>query len=311
MDLLYNFHFIRPLWLLLIPLAVLLWWLWQQRSSALRGWQEQMDPELLRVLVVGQKPVNHRFAAWILVAWILTTIAVAGPTWRLEPNPFVGDAQPLMILLKADTSMLQPNLSPTRLERAQLKIADLAKLRKGQPLGLIAYAGSAHLVLPPTRDTEIVAEMAAELSPEIMPVQGDRVDLALQKAAKILKDQDSGGTVLVIADSATIDPNQLQKNLPAEMRLPVQFLALADPDSSETQSLRDAAKPLRATVQNISIDDEDITAITNLAERTAATSIVGESSRWQEAGYWLTPLLALIVAFSFRREKRITTEKNS
>ena len=59
---------------------------------------------------------------------------------------------------------------------ARLKIADFAAERTGQPLGLVAYAGSAHLVLPPTRDTSVVATMAAEISPAIMPKRGD--DLA-------------------------------------------------------------------------------------------------------------------------------------
>ena len=61
--------------------------------------------------------------------------------------------------------MESPDPAPSRIERAHLKIADLADIRKGQPLGLIAYAGSSHLVLPPTRDTAVVAQMAAEISP--------------------------------------------------------------------------------------------------------------------------------------------------
>ena len=47
-----NLHFIRPAMLLLIPLAVFVWWLWQRRSDPLRGWRAQMQPELLRALVV-------------------------------------------------------------------------------------------------------------------------------------------------------------------------------------------------------------------------------------------------------------------
>ena len=131
-----------------------------------------------------RESVTHGPARWLLVGWLLAVVAVAGPTWRLEPSPFADDATPLMILLKADISMETPDPAPSRLERARLKIADLAAARKGQPLGLIAYAGSAHLVLPPTRDTAVVAQMAAEISPEIMPVPGDRLDLALRKAAR-------------------------------------------------------------------------------------------------------------------------------
>ena len=81
-----------------------------------------------------------------------------------------------MLVLKAGETMDLADLAPSRMERARLKIADFAAERKGQPLGLVAYAGSAHLVLPPTRDTSVVAAMAAEISPAVMPEPGD--DLA-------------------------------------------------------------------------------------------------------------------------------------
>lgn len=298
-----SFHFIRPAWLLLIPLAAALWWFWQRRVDPLRGWREQMDSDLLEALVVGENASRDQASYGLLVAWILTTIAIAGPTWRPEPNPFATDAQPLVILLKASESMRLPLPSPSRLERAQLKIADLAQARKGQPLGLVAYAGSAHLVLPPTQDTSIVAQMAAEISPEIMPVPGDRLDLAIQKAGELLKEGLRGGSLLVIADSAETDPQMIAAANQSAGSPPVQLLALTGTDSPEIKSLRDVAQPLNAPVLELTADDGDINAIVNFTERNTAATIAGESSRWQEAGYWLTPLLALIVAFSFRRQK--------
>jgi len=204
--LLENFHFIRPGCLLLAPVAAGIGWLWVRQSDPLRGWREQIDPELLNALVVGRESMHRGPAIGLAVAWLLAIIGIAGPTWRLEPSPFSDDATPLMVLLKADASMDQPDPAPSRLERAQLKISDLADARKGQPLGLIAYAGSAHMVLPPTRDTAVVAQMAAEISPAIMPVPGDRLDLALREAVRVLADGDQGGCIVVLADSAAVDP---------------------------------------------------------------------------------------------------------
>ena len=105
-----------------------------------------------------------------------------------------------MVVLRAGESMDLDDMLPSRMERARLKVADFATARKGQPMGLIAYAGSAHLVLPPTRDTSIVASMAAEISPEIMPKLGDDLAAALQLADRTLGD--TRGTVVVVADDA-------------------------------------------------------------------------------------------------------------
>jgi Ca-activated chloride channel homolog len=301
-TLLHNFHFIRPGWLLLAPLALGLWWLWQRRSDPLRGWREQIAPELLEALVVGRESGHSGQARWLLVAWLVAVIASAGPTWRLEPNPFADDATPLMILLKADLSMMQPDPAPSRLERAHLKIADLSEARKGQPLGLMAYAGSAHLVLPPTRDTAIVAKMAAEISPEIMPTPGDRLDLALREAARVLAEGKQGGSIVVLADAVAAEPAALAA-LRKAISTPVQFLALNAPESSQHDSLRAAAKELGAEVEPFDVAGNDIAAIVRHAASAPTATRGQQGERWQEAGYWLAPLVGLVVLTSFRREE--------
>ncbi|UUO07188.1 VWA domain-containing protein [Blastopirellula sp. J2-11] len=301
-DALANFHFIRPAWLLLAPLAIGLWWLWLKSSEPLRGWRSQISPVLLKALTIGGHSAQGAFARWLLVGWLLAIVAIAGPTWRQEPSPFAEDSPPLMILLKADQTMAPANQQPTSLARAKLKIADLAEKRKGQPLGLIAYAGSAHLVLPPTQDTSVVSQMAAEISPEIMPAAGDRMDLAIQAAQQIMASEQTSGSFLVIADSVNADAAQLaaaQKSLAGNS---LQFLAIANNDPSKLQSIRNAAKMLNASVMELSADDTDIAAIVRNSERASYASVTGKETHWQEAGYWLVPWIALLMAFSFRRE---------
>lgn len=299
-----NFHFIRPGWLLLAPLAIGLWWLWQRRCDPLRGWREQIAPELLEALVVGRESGSQRLAQLVLVSWLVAIVAIAGPTWRLEPSPFADDATPLMILLKSDISMETQEPAPSRLERAQLKITDLAEARKGQPLGLIAYAGSAHLVLPPTRDTALVAQMAAEISPEIMPTPGDRLDLALLEANRILVEGQQGGSIVVMADAVNTDADALQA-VAKDLSVAVQFLAINTPKSSQNNSLRAGARTLNASVAALDVEgDDDVTAIARHAASAPLAQQGEQGERWQEAGYWLLPLLGMIIAVSFRREQQ-------
>ncbi|QDS91244.1 hypothetical protein EC9_54680 [Rosistilla ulvae] len=303
MGLLHNLHFVRPLALGMIPIAIAVWWYWQRQLDPLRGWRQQIDPDLLEALVDDRDAKRDPLRYAMLAAWIVAAIAIAGPTWKLEPNPFAEDAPPLVIVLKAGESMLKTNPSPSRMERAQLKIVDLAKARKGDPLGLLAYSGSAHLVLPPTQDTAVIGEMAAEISPDVMPVPGDRLDLAIAAAGGLLREQGSGGSLLVVADAAEIDPSEVAKAHRSIGSPPIEFLALTDPDSAETKTLRDVAAAIGGSVESLSIEDDDIQKILSFAQRRAAAGVSGESNRWQEAGYWLTPLLALFVAVSFRRQK--------
>lgn len=303
-ELISQFHFLRPAFLLLVPAAVGLWWLWRRVVDPLRAWRGQIEPDLLRALCVGGGSKPSVSAWWLLGGWVLAAIAIAGPAWRPEPSPFAEDASPLMILLKSDASMEAADPAPSRLDRAKLKIADLAQARKGQPLGLIAYAGSAHLVLPPTVDTAVVADMAAEISPAIMPEPGDRLDLALQRAASVLAQPGQGGSIVVLADSVEADAgilSEAQANCPFS----IQFLAMNAPDSSQAESLRASARALGAEVEPLTVNDDDIDAIVHRAAHSPRlrSGEGGEGGeRWQEAGYWLVPLLTIMALAGFRRE---------
>ena len=65
---------------------------------------------------------------------------------------------------------------------------------------------------------------------------------------------------------------------------------------------------MRAKVQPLSMDDEDISALIRLAARPSVAQSVAKSGEqgelWEEAGYWLTPLIALLLLSTFRRESQ-------
>ena len=221
MNVLDDFHFIRPAWLLLTPIVIWLWWTGATHKTALRGCARPWKAILLKVLTLGNDKRSQWCGVGLLTAWLLAVIAVAGPAWRPEPSPFADDPVPVMLVLKAGESMNQSDLLPSRMERAKLKIADFAALRKGQPLGLVTYAGSAHLVLPPTRDTSVVATMAAEITPAIMPKQGDNLAAALQLAELTLGN--AGGSIVVVADSVAEDTETKLAEFHAQSRVPIIF----------------------------------------------------------------------------------------
>jgi len=306
MEALAAFHFLRPQALLLAPLALGVWWWWRRGVDPLRGWRAQMAAALLAALVSGGGPRRLPRGSGLIAAWLIAVLALAGPSWRREPNPLAEDGPPLLILLKADAAMAERDPPPSPLERARLEIADIAAARKGQPLGLIAYAGSAHLVLPPTRDTAVVARMAAEISAEVMPVAGDRLDLALAEAARLLAASAPGGSVVVMADAVAADAAALRALHDAP---PAQFLALCAPGSGDCASLDAAARALDADVAPLDTGDADTRAIVRRSARTAAVRSDDETARWQDAGYWLLPPLALLVLGSFRRSQLAETPR--
>ena len=118
------------------------------------------------------------------VIWILAALALAGPAWDKEPAPFADDDAGLVVLLKVSGTMQATDVQPSRLARAKHKLRDLMQARKGLSTGLIAYSGSAHLVMPLTRDDRIVSAMVEDLTPELMPADGDALAEALEVQAR-------------------------------------------------------------------------------------------------------------------------------
>jgi Ca-activated chloride channel family protein len=203
-----------------------------------------------------------------------------------------------MLVVRVTPSMLSHDLQPTRLDRARLKIADLLEARKGAVTGLIAYAGSAHLVLPPTQDSALVNTMAAALKPEVMPRQdGDDLADAVQLADRSLAEGAQGGSIIVFADAAPGNPPLLKTGAP------VSLVALLPADRAGADpGLSAVVSAFNGRLVTLTPDGGDISGLAKaLAREGAPPPIAGEAPRWSEAGYWLTPLLALIALFWFRR----------
>ena len=296
-----NFHFLRPWGLLLGVPAIALWWFARQGADTTRRWRQVIDPELLKALVVGGTS-GPRFGPHdlLLLGWLVAAVAIAGPSWQREPSPFAETSAPVMIVLKVTPSMVTPDLAPTRLDRARQKIGDLLKVRDGMPAGLVAYAGSAHLVLPPTQDAGVVVGMAGALAPDIMPREGDRLGDAVTLAAKVLRDGGQGGSILVVAD--TVAPGQTEALRQIGGHPPIVFLAMAPPASVDADaSLEAAVSALDARKVETTIDNADVAAISRRLADAPGAAAASEVERWEEAGYWLVPLIALIGLLWFRR----------
>jgi len=96
--------------------------------------------------------------------------------------------------------MRSNDLQPTRLDRARFKILDLLALRTGARTGLIAYAGSAHIVVPPTKDIQVLKTFLESLDPAIMPQAGASAAGVLPLSLKLLGDETTSSTLLFVND---------------------------------------------------------------------------------------------------------------
>lgn len=296
-----EFHFLRPLLLWFVAPSLLIWLgLWRQQDNV-DSWAQVIDKHLLEHLIVGEsnrpklRPIHL-----LLLLWVVTSIVLAGPSWKTEPSPFADDEAGLIVLLKVSGTMLATDVQPSRLDRAKLKLRDLLEVREGAATGLIVYSGSAHLVMPLTRDDRIISAMVEDLTPDLMPEDGDALADAMRLAEQVLDDSGVPGSILVIADN--VSPAQVQLLTDAENAVPVQFLSVQAFGSFVDGGLEDAADSLGAAIVELAVEQTDIE---KLAQRAASSfksvSSVNEGERWIDAGYYFLPLLALMALMWSRR----------
>ncbi|WP_157505433.1 VWA domain-containing protein [Geminicoccus roseus] len=309
-----EFHLLRPWWLLALLPALLLAWEIGRRQDSARPWRGVIAPHLLQHLMVTQEQQGIRPWQVLLAAWCIAILALSGPTWRREPAPFAQDQAALMIAMKVTPSMLAQDIQPTRLERAAQKIKDLLALRPDAASGLVAYAGSAHLVMPLTRDADIVAGFAAELVPDVMPREGDAPAEAVALADQELKSSGQPGSILLVTDAVTPDQAEALRRIRENGGAPVHVLAVAagtevsvvggpPAPALDRAALQAAADAGGGGLTVVTPDPADVTALagevaTSLADVAGG---VDGGERWQDAGYWLVPLVVLLNLMWFRR----------
>ncbi len=292
------FHFIRPGWLLALLPAALLYWLLRRRADSARAWRGIVAPHLLAQLWRGEdKRSRLGPLEWIATGWVLAIIAIAGPSWRNEPSPFADDTAALAIVVRVAPSMETEDLQPSRLQRAVQKVHDLLQARGNAKTALIAYEGSAHLVMPPTSDSGIIDNFAQALAPQIMPVDGDAAAEALRLADRALA-QAGGGSILWITDSVAPEQSAALADWRSQSATALRLWPPLLP-GAERDTLEKAAQPARPKMQALAADDSDVAALARAA-KFADTSGAG-GSRPADGGYWLTPVLALMMLAFFRR----------
>jgi Ca-activated chloride channel family protein len=315
MSALTQFHFLRPDWLWLLLPALVIWWLMWRQQDQLRGWSRAIAPHLLPHLLLDGESAQGRIRPVHLlgIIWLLAIFALAGPSWQREAAPFAEEQSVLVILLKVTPSMQAGDVQPSRLRRAVYKIGRLLERRPDTRTALLAYAGSAHRVMPFTRDHALITQFAGELSPEVMPKPGEALVDAVALGNDLIRRSGQPGSMLLLADSVDLAQLDALKALRSQPGVPVQLWAIAagpevippvgTPPAPplDEERMRLAANALGGGLELISIDDSDVGAVERKLGRSLSSISKAEGQRWRDAGYWLVPLLVVLALFWFRR----------
>lgn len=324
----FNIEFVRPLWLVgLLPLAVCAWWLRQQKLST-SAWEKVVDPALQPHVLEPGTYSRRNGTWWLLLWWLIALITLAGPVWQEQEKPIFQAQQAQVVLFDLSASMVADDIKPSRLVRARFKLIDLLNNADGLQIALIAFTERPYVVSPLTEDANTIEAFVESLDPSIMPVQGSRIDLAIEKALELFEQANiSQGQIVLITDSevgakefnaATIAKESGHKlsviGVGTERGAPLrtengQFLQSASGSvvvpQLQTSALKSLARTGGGIYANISSGLQDIAALKRVQENLAVTEDAVEQQLTQK--YWVEfgsyAVLGLLIAalLLFRR----------
>ena len=177
---------LRPWFLLLFCLPLLLLALkWRDQRKG----QSLISSRLLGYLGVDPllKPQDFSYLklSLKLIVWALAIIAMAGPAHRQQSDLYEQD-ETWIWLMDVSQSMWADDTPPSRLIRSRYYLQQLLEQAQGRRIALIAFAGDAYVVSPPTDDADTLRYLLRELTPEVMPLQGSNPVAALQRGLSML-----------------------------------------------------------------------------------------------------------------------------
>ncbi|MGH8192824.1 MAG: VWA domain-containing protein [Woeseiaceae bacterium] len=322
-----DFHWLRPEWLLALPLIAVFAFLMARRRLAPGLWQRVVDPALAP-FVLTRLPAGSDRRWWLVLAGgTLASLSLAGPSWNRIEQPVFRSEQAIVIALDLSRSMDAEDVSPSRLTRARLKVLDILDSRESGQTALVVYSGSAFTVTPLTTDTDTIAALVGSLDTDIMPSGGSNPVSALEKGRRLLEQAgvSDGGILLITDGGASVEAERTAAEL-LDAGYTLSVLGVGTPDGApipehgggfvtdrtgrivvpklESAGLRSLADAGGGRFAVMTTDNRDIESLLSLSGGFAAAGESGDihaTDQWQEEGPWLLLLLVPLAALAFRR----------
>ena len=330
-QLMSDFHFIRPLWLLgIIPAALCLLMINKLAHQA-GNWSKVISAELLPFLMQsdaqGENRLTRSFMMGAAGCWLLFCLALAGPSWNQLPQPVHKEDAALVLMLDLSPSMLAEDVAPSRLIKARYKMIDILKARQQGFTGLVVYGGEAFTVSPLTEDGNTIISLIPTLHPGLLPVYGSNTEDGIDAAMDLIKNAGyQQADILLLTDGVSraafgdISSQLKSRNIRLHILgvgtaegAPIPMgnggfvkdkngsILLPKLDSSALRQLADLGGGKFVSMSN---DDSDINHLLQaVASDFPTTTEVRDQTFdvWEDYGYWLILLLLPLLLASFRK----------
>jgi Ca-activated chloride channel homolog len=167
--------------LLVIPLVYAVWWLTRLRRR--RAAVRVTSIALIRTALPGRSRWRRRIPA-VLLTLGLAVLAV-GAARPQATVPVASSSATIMLALDVSGSMCSTDVKPNRITAAEQAAAAFINSQTGGPhIGLVAFAGTAVVLVPPTTDTKQLVNALGGLTTSFGTAIGEGILTSLDAIAQ-------------------------------------------------------------------------------------------------------------------------------
>src|ERR1700729_3785488 len=168
--------------LLVIPLVFAAWWLTRRRRR--RSVVRVTSIALVRTAVPGRSHWRRRLPVALLTLGL--AVLAVGAARPQATVPVASSSATIMLALDVSGSMCSTDVKPNRITAAEESASAFIKSQAGGPrIGLVAFAGTAVVLVPPSKDTQQLLTAIDALSVDGGTAIGEGILTSLDAIAQV------------------------------------------------------------------------------------------------------------------------------
>jgi len=168
--------------LLVIPLVFAVWWLTRRRRR--RAVVRVTSIALVRTAVAGRSRWRRRIPAALLTLGL--AVLAVGAARPQATVPVASSSATIMLALDVSGSMCSTDVKPNRITAAEQSASAFIQSQAGGPrIGLVAFASTAVVLVPPTADTKQLLSALGGLTTSSGTAIGEGIVTSLDAIAQV------------------------------------------------------------------------------------------------------------------------------
>ena len=288
--------FLRPVWLLALPLVAAAGWWLARRSGGLGDWERAVAPEILAAMRAMGRVAPARGGArgrTLPAAAALIVLGLAGPAVERREAIAFRNLDGVVFVLDASPSATGGPGWTDLIGAGRAGIAALGS----RPGGLVVFAGDAYVATDMTADARELGQTLSVVDSETVPDPGSRPARGLARARAMLDEAEIlAGDVVLLGDGGGMGPAARLEAGRIAARGARLSLVVPDPGPE--------AAALAAAGGGRVFPADDALALAGWIAGASRAEIVRQDYPllyWSDLGRWVAALALLPLFLAFRR----------